>query len=129
MNHRLLNLIIIIMVKNNGCFSQHVIIMDLLDLIMDLLDHYWIILDSHMELFSSYATSIQWYKMAAGFFILQSDRVLVIDSQTILLRGYYKVVAAVGLDFSLVPFGLVFGLVWILFGLYILSIWRLKSNR
>ena len=37
------------MVKNNGCFSQHVIIMDLLHLIIDLLDHYWIILDSHMK--------------------------------------------------------------------------------
>ena len=44
------------MVKNNGCFSQHVIIIDLLDLIIDLLDliidlldHYWIILDSHMK--------------------------------------------------------------------------------
>ena len=56
MNNRLLNLIIIIMVKNNGCFSQHVIIMDLLHLIIDLLDHYWIslwiywtILDSHMK--------------------------------------------------------------------------------
>ena len=49
MNHRLLNLIDLIMVKNNVCFSQHVIIMDLLDLIMDLLDHYWIILDSHMK--------------------------------------------------------------------------------
>ena len=56
MNHRLLNLIDLIMVKNNVCFSQHVInmdlldlIMDLLDLFMDLLDHYWIILDSHMK--------------------------------------------------------------------------------
>ena len=38
MNHRLLNLMDLIMVKNNVCFSQHVIIMDLLDLIMDLLD-------------------------------------------------------------------------------------------
>ena len=49
MSNRLLNLIVIIMVKNNGCFSQHVIIIDLLDLIIDLLDHYWIILDSHMK--------------------------------------------------------------------------------
>ena len=58
--------------EKHVCFSQWIywIILDLLDLIMDLLDHSGLSYENTW----SYVTSIQWYKMAAGFFILQSDR-------------------------------------------------------